>query len=141
MEDFDLAQFVSLFDTAMTSDNPTVKKAFKNLMLVAALVESENEVTAGPLRNLMKSVDDLRNEVSMIKMNQQYQNNMNTVYGPITTNTPYQIPTNTPTWTAPTYTYTTGTGGAIGVAGGNTTASVNTFYTKLDELFTDVDSK
>ena len=32
--DFDLETFIDLFDTAMTSDNPAVKKALKNLILI-----------------------------------------------------------------------------------------------------------
>lgn len=59
--DFDLEAFVDLFDTAMTSDNPAVKKAFKNLMLIAAIVNSENKdeaICKGPMRRL---VEDQKN--------------------------------------------------------------------------------
>jgi hypothetical protein len=59
--DFDLETFVDLFDTAMTSDNPAVKKAFKNLLMVAAIVhakQDEFDSRKGPLRRL---VDDIHN--------------------------------------------------------------------------------
>ena len=52
----------------MTSDNPTVKKAFKNLMIVAALVESENESKIGPLRNLVENVKSLNSRMSAIEI-------------------------------------------------------------------------
>lgn len=56
-ENFDLEQFVDMFDTAMNSDNPTVKKCFNNLLMVVALAHAEDkEKHIGPLRKL---VDDL----------------------------------------------------------------------------------
>ena len=46
-----------MFDTAMNSDNPTVKKCFNNLLMVVALAHAEDkEKHIGPLRKL---VDDL----------------------------------------------------------------------------------
>jgi hypothetical protein len=56
--DFDLETFVDLFDTAMTSDNPAVQKAFKNLLMITAIVHAKQEGIQGPLRRL---VDDIRN--------------------------------------------------------------------------------
>jgi hypothetical protein len=61
--DFDLETFVDLFDTAMTSDNPAVQRAFKNLMMIAATAHAKQEGQGlqspqGPLRRL---VDDVRN--------------------------------------------------------------------------------
>lgn len=56
-ENFDLEQFVDMFDTAMNSDNPTVNKCFNNLLMVVALAHAEDkEKHIGPLRKL---VDDL----------------------------------------------------------------------------------
>lgn len=66
-EDFDLEKFIDLFDTAMSSDNPTVKRAFKNLMLVAALADSENENTNGPLRDLVEKVKSLEGRIAAIE--------------------------------------------------------------------------
>ena len=48
--EFDLEQFADLFDQAMTSDNPTVKRAFKNLLMVAAITESDEKKVVGPMR-------------------------------------------------------------------------------------------
>lgn len=134
--DFDLEQFVDLFDTAMTSDNPTVKKAFKNLMIVATLVNAENEPKIGPLRELMTSLNDLRSRVATLEAS-KYSS-----YGPITTNTPGM-----PTWTVGTPTpYTTGNIPAVGIAptytsttlAGNASDkyagySLDNIYTKLDD--------
>lgn len=131
MENFDLETFVDLFDTAMSSDNPTVRKAFKNLMMVAALVEGENQdPKIGPLRGLLKTVENLQQKVTVLEMNQYKSSNMNKAYGPTITTTPYTP--SMPTWVAPTYTYTVGTGGAVGTgsngaggAGGSTTTISN----------------
>ena len=63
-DNFDLETFVDLFDTAMMSDNPTVRKAFKNLMIVATLVNSDNSSKIGPLREMVKTIDDLQQRVT-----------------------------------------------------------------------------
>lgn len=65
MNNEELRTFVRLFDTAMTSDNPTVKKAFKNLMIVSALVNAETpEFSKGPFESM---VDDLYTRISLIE--------------------------------------------------------------------------
>jgi hypothetical protein len=59
--DFDLETFVDLFDTAMSSDNPTVQRALKNLVLISAMVNAQQDpdgIRKGPLRRV---VDDIRN--------------------------------------------------------------------------------
>lgn len=145
MEDFDLERFVNLFDTAMSSDNPTVRKAFKNLMMVSALVESENQdPKIGPLRGLLKSVENLQQRVSSLEVN----NNMSKAYGPtMTTSTPYTPLA--PTWIAPTYTYAVGTGGAGG-AGSGTGPTLSNFNNnmsyvidplKLETLYGNLETK
>ena len=116
-DEFDLEKFVELFDVAMTSDNPTVRKAFKNLMIVAALVDSDNETKMpGPLSKLLLDVSELKSKMIIMERSK------NTTYGPVTTqgagggtyNWPYSNMTNTTpisspntvTWTVPT-TYST----------------------------------
>ena len=64
--DFDLERFVDLFDTAMSSDHPAVKKAFKNLLLVAALTDEEDSVrdrVHGPLRRMIEDVQHLHRRI------------------------------------------------------------------------------
>jgi hypothetical protein len=59
--DFDLETFVDLFDTAMSSDNPAVQRALKNLLMIAAIVNAEDTeagMRQGPLRRV---IDDQKN--------------------------------------------------------------------------------
>ena len=59
-EEFDLHRFVELFDIAMSSDNPSVKKCLQNLMMVAALVHAEDgPVKLGPMKSLIDEVKTL----------------------------------------------------------------------------------
>lgn len=60
-DDLDLEALIDLFDTALTSNNPAMKKAIKNLLLVATLIDSEispEQRVRGPLR---QALDDMRN--------------------------------------------------------------------------------
>lgn len=112
-KEFDIEKFIELFDTAMTSDNPTVRRAFKNLLIVAALVDSETAPrSTGPLRGLYNQIDELRNRISKIEMSKY----SNTPYGTINTVGTYPS-TNTTTWTVnniPPITYSVGNTGAMG---------------------------
>ena len=66
MEDFDLKEFAKMFDAALASDNPAVKKALRNFMIVTALVHAEedgDERIMGPLETLVKKVGDLERMV------------------------------------------------------------------------------
>jgi thioesterase domain-containing protein len=70
MEQFDIKEFAQMFDAALASDNPTVKKALRNFMMVAAIVHAEEqngeERLMGPLETLVKKVADL--EAAVYKM-------------------------------------------------------------------------
>lgn len=73
--DVDLETFAKLFDTAMSSDNPAVKRALKNLLMIAALVDSEQSGTPrtiGPLRKLVDDVKFLKNQVAQLSHEIQY---------------------------------------------------------------------
>ena len=68
--DFDLERFVEIFDEAMTSTNPAVQKAFKNLLMVASIVNSDtrsNPVTKGPLRRLVDDLYHVNRRVSQLE--------------------------------------------------------------------------
>lgn len=73
--DFDLETFVDLFDTAMTSDNPAVKKALKNLILISTLVDanSDHGLRQGPLRRLVEDIKHLNQRVSSLESEKQYK--------------------------------------------------------------------
>lgn len=66
MEDFDLKEFAQMFDAALASNNPGVKKALRNFMIVTALVHAQedgDERIMGPLETLVKKVGDLERMV------------------------------------------------------------------------------
>lgn len=101
--DFDLDTFVELFDTAMTSTNPAVQKAFKNLMMIAALVHAKQDgldYPQGPLQALVSEIRELRQRVKVL------ESQHNPTYRPIvppvitTPNTPWPgtYPNTNPNW-------------------------------------------
>jgi hypothetical protein len=59
--DFDLETFVDLFDTAITSDNPAVQKALKNLLMVVTLVHAKQDGLQDPQGPLRRVIDDIQN--------------------------------------------------------------------------------
>lgn len=69
--DTDLETLIELFDTALSSDNPAVKKALKNLLLISSLVNSEisdNEKFQGPLKRLFDGVQDLHRRIDVLQV-------------------------------------------------------------------------
>ncbi len=75
--DFDLETFVDLFDTAMTSDNPAVRKAFKNLLLISAIVNSEHSnsgLRRGPLRRLVEDIQHLNRRINTLETSKNPHN-------------------------------------------------------------------
>lgn len=110
--DFDLETFVDLFDTALTSDNPTVKRAFKNLLMVSAIASAEENLQVlrqGPLRRLVEDMKNLNQRLSNLEgagaYRAPYSPNTNTgnppvqpYYGPAMTPVPGVIPPGT-IWT------------------------------------------
>lgn len=95
--DFDLEAFADLFDTAMTSDNPAVKKAFKNLMMIAAIVNAENKneaIVKGPMRRLVEDQKNIIRRLSDLEGQKMYPGG-----GYVA---PVPMPTYpTPTWVGP----------------------------------------
>jgi hypothetical protein len=102
MEDFDIREFAQMFDAALASDNPAVKKALRNFMMVAAIVHAEEqngeERLMGPLETLVKKVGDLERMVYELQNNRTYKdqyrdykdyyyNNPTWVYSPNTSTT------------------------------------------------------
>jgi hypothetical protein len=65
--DFDLETFVDLFDTAISSDNPAVQRALKNLLMIAAIVNAEDAeagMRQGPLKRVL---EDQRNIIRRLE--------------------------------------------------------------------------
>jgi len=63
----DLYELARLFDAALASNNRSVKKALRNFMLVASIVEAE-EISAGPgpLATILNRISTLEKEVTAI---------------------------------------------------------------------------
>jgi hypothetical protein len=76
MEQFDITEFAKMFDAALSSNNPTVQKALRNFMLVAAVVHAQNdnnlEKLAGPLETLVRKVTELERLIYEMRRNQDY---------------------------------------------------------------------
>ena len=103
--DFDLEKFVDLFDTAMSSDNPAVQRALRNLLMIAAMVDAESPATqAGPLRRLVEDIKNLNSRLNNVEMIQRQPSSY-------PSSTPVSIPA-VGTWpyTGPYPYTTTGTG-------------------------------
>ncbi len=94
--DFDLETFIDLFDTAMTSDNPAVKKALKNLILISTLVDAKSEYGSrnGPLRRLVEDIKHLNQRLTNLEMEKQYKSTYTPPPGTGTFPPGYSHPTN-----------------------------------------------
>lgn len=104
MEEFDVREFAQMFDAALASDNPSVKKALRNFMMIAAIVHAEEQTgeerLMGPLETLVKKVADLERMVYEMHTKQMTEKSYRDHYKDY-------IGTN-PTWVS-TYPYTTST--------------------------------
>lgn len=134
--DFDLERFVDLFDTAMSSDNPAVQRALKNLLMIAALVDSDTKPDTrvrGPLRRLVDDLQNLNRRISQLESINQPR----TYSVPGTINTPWVTThntTGTPNWPP---------GTIIGGTAGSGTYTITATgpgpsSTAYDDQFTDV---
>lgn len=67
--DFDLETFVDLFDTAMSSDNPAVQRALKNLVLISTIVNAHNpdSLRTGPLRRVVEDIQTLKKRIGQLE--------------------------------------------------------------------------
>jgi hypothetical protein len=105
-DDLELETLIDLFDTALTSNNPAMKKAVKNLLLVATLIDSElspEQRVRGPLRQALEDMRDLTRRMDRIEMEHRNQNNPYTYPAPYTPipGTPWPNPNVTTPWTIP----------------------------------------
>lgn len=112
----EMEQLVKLFDFALSSDNPAVKKALKNLLLLVSIIEPEEENhRPGPLRSLQDEIMKLRteilrlsNDMSLIKEHNRISRT--TPYMPSVPGTyPGTYPTTYPTTYPNSWTITTST--------------------------------
>jgi hypothetical protein len=99
----DLDNLLKLFDYALSSDNPAVKKALKNLLLVVSIVEPQEDATRpGPLAEIKRELQRLQAEVNAL------QNTVRSTL-PRTGGYPYYPNTSGGNWTSTTPWTGTGT--------------------------------
>lgn len=145
--DFDLETFVDLFDTAMSSDNPAVKRALKNLILISALVDAKSNdgIRQGPLRRVVEDIKHLNQRLQTLEMEKQYRTTHTippTMPSPGTGqwppgSWPQITPTSVPgTSLPPGYTWTPGT--STSISGGSNSA---TSYTAANSLLEKLEIK
>ena len=72
--DYDLERLTELFDEALTSDDPRVKNALRQLMMMVVLTSEDHEdkdrglySRRGPMRRMQEDLNDLRRTVSDLK--------------------------------------------------------------------------
>lgn len=122
MEQFDIKEFAQMFDAALASDNPAVKKALRNFMMVAAIVHAqelnEDERLEGPFESLLKKVQNLESMVRELQNNRAYKDNYRDYYKDY-------IATN------PTWVYSPNTSTTSGTTSWNGTAVSTTELTDL----------
>jgi hypothetical protein len=73
--DFDLETFVDLFDTAISSDNPAVQRALKNLLMIAAIVNAEDKeagMRQGPLKRVLEDQRNIIRRLDRIESDRIY---------------------------------------------------------------------
>lgn len=71
--DFDLERFVDMFDEAMTSQDPRVMRALRDLMMMVTLTRPEShggglvDRQRGPLRRLYEDIYHLNNRLGRVE--------------------------------------------------------------------------
>jgi hypothetical protein len=73
--DYDLERLTELFDEALTSDDPRVKNALRQLMMIVVLTSEDHEdrdkqrltSRVGPMRRMQEDINDLRRTVADLK--------------------------------------------------------------------------
>ena len=76
MAEVDIYEFAKMFDAALASDNPSVQKALRNLMMLAAVVhaEEDDKRMAGPLETVLDKVNDLERMVRELQNSRRESN-------------------------------------------------------------------
>jgi len=82
--DFDLERFTEMFDRALTSDDPRIKNALRQLMMMVILTDTDNHegkqrASHGPLRRMQEDLRDhgrwiqrLEREIETLKNQSMY---------------------------------------------------------------------
>ena len=77
--DFDLNTFIDLFDEALSSDDPRVKRALKDLLIITTLIRSADcqqpdlFERKGPLRRLFDDLNNISRRVNTLEHNKIFE--------------------------------------------------------------------
>ncbi len=81
--DYELERFIEMFDYALTTDDPRVKNALRQLMMMVILTSNEHEDESydrrhkGPLRRMQQDLADLA--ISTKRLSEELQSMKNTL--------------------------------------------------------------
>jgi hypothetical protein len=80
-DDLSLERLVDMFDLALTSSDPRIIDALRNLMMISTLVapETTSRKAPGPLRKIMQHIESVDRRVSQLERSASYNN---IKYGP-----------------------------------------------------------
>lgn len=70
--EYDLEKFIELFDEALTSNDPRIKKALSHLLTITTLITSSTNLVENkikPLRKLFDDYYDLQRRITKIERN------------------------------------------------------------------------
>lgn len=81
-DDLSIEELFKVLDSAFTSNNPAVRKALKNFLMIAAIVHAEDSnPVEGPLQKLLRKIDDLERQIRSLEQRRVYGG---TAYPPTT---------------------------------------------------------
>ncbi len=81
--DYELERFIEMFDYALTTDDPRVKNALRQLMMMVILTSNEHEDESydhrhkGPLRRMQQDLNDLAR--TTMRLSEELQSMKNTL--------------------------------------------------------------
>jgi hypothetical protein len=82
-DDISIEELFKVLDSAFTSNNPAVKKALKNFLMIAAIVHAEDSnPVEGPMQKLLRKIDDLERQIRALEATRTYRGG--TAYPPTT---------------------------------------------------------
>ena len=98
--EFDLELFAKLFDAALASNNPSVKKALRNFMLVASLADADNanDTPKGPFSDLLNTVNQLERRLKILEIQNLNHQQTDDIFKKYKDQSQPPWPYNTTTW-------------------------------------------
>jgi hypothetical protein len=67
-DDISIEELFKVLDSAFTSNNPAVKKALKNFLMIAAIVHAEDSnPVEGPMQQLLRKINELERQIRSLE--------------------------------------------------------------------------